>query len=141
MNETKQALEKTKDALSDQQFEHRYEFLTRQTLGALKELSETPIGWQNLLAPCGLGLMLVAFSFKALGGSRLTPIEFLLVFLVATLLLILGSYFRTKLFQEGSKAIQKTGENFLKRFEARTGPLNPPRKESESPRSSSSTDE
>jgi hypothetical protein len=144
MTETNQALQKkSAEELAEEQFERRYEFLTNQTVTALRELSRSPGGWQNLLAPCGIGLMLLAFVFKAFGAfghQFLATLEFCLVFLVGTLLLILGSYFRTKFFQEGSKAVQRTTENFVKRFEAHTGPLNPPaKKENEDNRSSPST--
>jgi hypothetical protein len=129
MSNAQQSLEKSSESgISEDIFERRYKFFVGYTVTTLEELTRLPNSEQIFsLRIVGAFLMLFSLILKSLGrgDAYLTTIEFLVVFLVATLLLILGSYFSAKDQHDKSRVVQKTGQTFINRFEAHTGLLNP----------------
>ena len=126
--ETSQALQQQENlAKSEELFEQRYRFVLRETASALREVGHYSSFDQILsLRMVGLLLMVLALLLKVLGfnQSLLTTSEFMMVFLVGTLLMILGSYFRAKHNEGERSVVRKTGEALVNRFQAHTGLLN-----------------
>jgi hypothetical protein len=132
MSNVKEFLEKSgADKTAEDTFERRYQFFISHTVTSLEELTRLPSSERIFsLRMVGVILMGVSLLLRAVrGGDYLTPIEFIVVFGVATLLLILGSYFQVKDQQEKSRLLQKTGEVFMSRFQARSGLMNPDKKQ------------
>lgn len=111
---------------SEELFEQRYRFVLRETVTALREVGHSSSLDQILpLRLVGLILMGFALLFKGLWFAHsLTSLEFMVVFLVGTLLVILGSYYRAKNDEGERSVVRKTGEAFVNRFQAHTGLLN-----------------
>jgi len=83
--------------------------------------------WKKLLDLRILGLIfiIIAFTLKVMQKKYciniLEPIEFITVFMVGTILIILGTYFNIKDVQEDRKLIAKENETIANTFTACTG--------------------
>lgn len=103
---------------------HRYEKVLQVTADALNKLSENEKFYDIRLI--GLVLMAVGLFFKLTPlpvRRQLATTEFILIFSMGALLLMIGSYFKTKNEREKRETVVKAGETAMNGWEAQPGPM------------------
>ncbi|WP_132052412.1 hypothetical protein [Pseudocnuella soli] len=103
---------------------HRYEKVLQVTADALNKLSENEKFYDIRLI--GLVLMAVGLFFKLTPLPfrwQLATTEFNLIFSMGALLLMIGSYFKTKNEREKRETVVKAGEAAMNGWEAQPGPM------------------